>query len=519
MFAITGIAFTLATIQASTAFGELTESLAKSPLAAAFALLPRTLLLFAIQYLISLILHLQKGHIEAYSYDSLKKAVLREALGMPFDHPLMNHPGDLYTITENDVNSMTQYLSKTLPDIIFNGQRLLLTIAFIFALDWRISAVYIAATIVSVLVQMALSKAVKSSSKQIKETEVRMNSAIRDVLNNSMTIKTFNTYAFADDITSGRQAEHAKANIRFSLVSMPMKMAGILCGMLPIICLCLFSLALIQMKLVQLGVFMTVFYLCSNIMPAQLHYIDLILEARKIRVAVERISELLNENHGKFGCLGNNKTDETKPCKPCIESCAECGGAADEMGRIAFSNVCYKYSGMNQMALNDVSFDIKPGEKAVLIGPSGSGKSTILKLIGGLAEPESGCITAQGAVISMQFSFLFPISIRQNIQLSGELDDSRFQAACKIAELEQFVSAMPDGLQTEIVANGSNLSGGQRQRIALARAVNSNAPILLLDEPVSELDAGLAATVMENLCSIKPLTIVFSLHLEEAGIE
>jgi ATP-binding cassette subfamily B protein len=171
-------------------------------------------------------------------------------------------------------------------------------------------------------------------------------------------------------------------------------------------------------------------------------------------------------------------------------------------GHILFENVSFGYE-PQRVVLRNVSFEVKPGQKAVLTGPSGSGKSTIASLLLRLHDPCEGRILIDGwdirsytleslrsnISIVMQDSPLFALSVRDNIALgktSGTAEEV-IQAA-QIANAHDFVIRMPSQYDTVVGERGATLSGGQRQRIAIARAAIRRAPIIILDEPTTGLD-------------------------------
>jgi ATP-binding cassette subfamily B protein len=171
-------------------------------------------------------------------------------------------------------------------------------------------------------------------------------------------------------------------------------------------------------------------------------------------------------------------------------------------GHILFENVSFEYE-PQRVALRNVSFEVKPGQKAVLAGPSGSGKSTIASLLLRLHDPCEGRILIDGKDIRsytleslrsqisivMQDSPLFALSVQDNIALgkTSGTPQEVIQAA-QIANAHDFVIRMPRQYDTVLGERGATLSGGQRQRIAIARAAIRQAPIIILDEPTTGLD-------------------------------
>ena len=160
---------------------------------------------------------------------------------------------------------------------------------------------------------------------------------------------------------------------------------------------------------------------------------------------------------------------------------------------------------------DELTADIEPGLVTVLTGPNGVGKSTALQVILGLTAPTSGRALVAGVDVAdlqpqawwrqvawlAQRPVLVPGSVRDNLELFGPLPD--LEGACRAAGFDEVLDNLPDGPQTAIGRGGVGLSLGQRQRLGLARVLGSAAPVLLLDEPTSHLDAALEARVLDAI--------------------
>jgi subfamily B ATP-binding cassette protein MsbA len=198
---------------------------------------------------------------------------------------------------------------------------------------------------------------------------------------------------------------------------------------------------------------------------------------------------------------------------------------------LRLEHVGFSY-GEGEPVLLDISAKIRPGEMVAFIGPSGTGKSTLLALMLRFYDPTSGAlllddvdfraarvadVRAHMALVG-QDSVILPASIRENIAY-GRPGASRADIAnaAHLAGAATFVEALPQAYETLLAEGGQNLSGGQRQRIAIARALLSNAPILILDEPTSALDAAHERHLVETLRGLKRArTIVLVTHRLES---
>ncbi len=213
--------------------------------------------------------------------------------------------------------------------------------------------------------------------------------------------------------------------------------------------------------------------------------------------AASRLNELLNE-----------KPAIAPPARPqALPSPAR--------GKMAFEGVSFRYpTRLETAALADFSLTVEPGETVAIVGPSGAGKSTLFLLAQRFYDPQAGTIKLDGVPLTAadpaeirrrialvpQEGVLFAANARDNLRYGNwDASDDEIWAAARAANAEDFLRALPDGLDTFLGDMGSRLSGGQRQRIAIARAVLRDAPILLLDEATSALDAESERLVQDAL--------------------
>ncbi len=187
-----------------------------------------------------------------------------------------------------------------------------------------------------------------------------------------------------------------------------------------------------------------------------------------------------------------------------------------DVSRIDVENVSFAYG--EEQILSDVSLSVKKGEILGIHGRSGSGKSTLLKLLMRFYDPKSGCIKFNGETLPnintrslrdnmayiTQQTYIFNETIEENIRLArrdATLDE--IMEAAKKASIHDFILSLPEGYQTKMTELGGNLSDGEKQRIGIARAFLHNAPIILLDEPTSNLDSLNEAMILKSLLNVK----------------
>ncbi|MET4075369.1 ABC transporter ATP-binding protein [Hymenobacter sp. UYCo722] len=189
---------------------------------------------------------------------------------------------------------------------------------------------------------------------------------------------------------------------------------------------------------------------------------------------------------------------------------------------ISFEHVSFAFPASEDLVLKDISFSVSKGEKIGFIGSSGSGKTTLMNLLLRFYTERMGNINVDGVPLSeetleswykivgyvKQDTFLMEASIQDNITLRDEhLDPERMQFALEQSSLTDFVSSLPEGLNTAIGERGSRLSGGQRQRIGIARALYKRAEVLVLDEATSALDNETEREVSEAISKLSHTNI------------
>lgn len=481
-----------------------------------------TLIFFLLNGVICYGYRLLCGHMEANVYRNVQQKSFYQLTHLKMDSPLLNNRGDLYSRINRDSAELTEFFATTLPTILMQSVQLVLIVGYILVVDWRITIAYVVTLFLSLGLQGALSKYLKHASEKVKKAEVELNTRLKDTLENRLTVKTYDSYEFMEGLCQQVGADYVHANMSLNLRSMPIKIIGILCGIAPILSLCLAGLFLVPLGFVKIGSFMTVYYLCDKILPQQLHYVDLFVNGVKIKVTAQRIMELWEEPvMGNISLQEGITKSKTDSLQVDVTNEREKFSKGDrnslrQQEEIVLENVSYRYPDTKEWAVRDLSLHIPKGKKVAFIGKSGCGKSTVIKLISGLLAPQEGTILVPENRLTGQFPNFFSGTIEENICCFTNENEEEVKKACKNAGVDGFLSGLKDGLHTVLKENGANLSGGQRQRIALARTLYSNAPVLLFDESVSALDAKNAWTVIQNMIEeYRESTVIMVLHQPE----
>lgn len=277
----------------------------------------------------------------------------------------------------------------------------------------------------------------------------------------------------------------------------------------------------IQMANYQTGIgFMReLYYLVTVIGGAVLIYFDLsdvstlITFTLFVSVVLSPVDRLINFTEQlQQGIASFERFTEVMDTEPSIKDVPGAEEICVRNGDVEFSDVSFSYEGDDGKVLDHLDLSIRGGENVALVGESGAGKTTIVNLLSRFYEPTGGKILIDGIDISLvtqsslhkaigfvqQNVFLFDASIRENLRYGkGNASDEELWEALRMANLYDFVSSLPQGLDTEVGERGARLSGGQRQRLSIARVFLKNPPIIVFDEATSSLDTESEASIQE----------------------
>ena len=238
------------------------------------------------------------------------------------------------------------------------------------------------------------------------------------------------------------------------------------------------------------------------------NYVSMLLERMKdFNLSATRIFNIINSDEFKKESFGTETIKKVK-------------------GNFEFKNVTFSYD--KEEVLKDISFKVNANETVAFVGKSGSGKSTIFNLLCKMYEVGQGEITIDGININeldkdsirgnitiiSQTQYIFNLIIRDNLRLVKEdITEEEMIKACKLACLDDFIDALPDGYDTIVGEGGINLSGGQRQRVAIARALVQKTEIILFDEATSALDNETQAKIQQAIDNLQSnYTILIIAH-------
>ena len=416
---------------------------------------------------------------------NLKKSIYNKIIILPLKYFSKNKKGDLISRMTSDVSEVQNSFLSIIEIFIRDPLTIFFTLGAMFIISYKLTVFVILFIPLSGFIISFIGKSLKRKSLLVQKEQAELTSITEETINGIKIIKSFLAESFFKskfDHTNIRFLNFSNKLINRQNIAAPLsEFLGIL-----VIGVLLWyggKLVLIEMEL-KPAAFITYMGLAYGVLTPAKSISKAFYSLKKGNAAAERVFEIIDMTSEYYNDLNKNK----------LKSFNEC---------IEFKNVSFKYD--KSSVLKNISLKINKGEMIAIVGASGSGKSTLVNLIPRFYDQISGKITIDGIDISnlsrlnirsligivSQESILFNSSIKENIVLgnSDSGSNDKLLNSLSIANANEFINEFQENINYNVGDNGSNLSGGQKQRIAIARAVYSSSPILILDEATSSLDS------------------------------
>ncbi|NOZ56143.1 MAG: thiol reductant ABC exporter subunit CydD [Calditrichaeota bacterium] len=403
--------------------------------------------------------------------------------------------GELSTVLVEGIESLHAYFSQYLPQLVLAALVPVVVLVFVFPRDWLSGLVLLLTAPLIPVFMVLIGHAANALTRKRWALLSRLGAHFLDVLQGLTTLKTLGR-------SKDKAAEIAEMTDRFREATLAVLRVAFLSALvLELVATISTAVVAVEIGLrllrggigFQESLFVLVlapeFYLPLRLLGSRFH------TSVEAVSAADRITRVLQLQPA------------TRPAPAVPRSVPQ------PPFHVRFERVGFRYPASTAPALADVTFSLEPGQKVALVGKTGAGKSTLASLLMRFLDPTQGQISVNGADLCSldpdawrrylawvpQRPHLFYGTIEDNLRLARpDATEAELWKALEQAHLAQFVASLPQGLRTPVGESGARLSGGQAQRLALARAFLRQAPLLVLDEPTSNVDPELEAELQET---------------------
>ena len=404
-----------------------------------------------------------------------------------FSHSELNYFGTdtLITRMTNDINQLQLALAMIIRLLIRAPFLSIGSVVMAFVIDWKIGLFFLALLpIFSVILYFIIKKTIPLY-QEVQERLDRLNATVSQNLSGVRVIRAFSRTSTEIDTFNNNTDDLAKNYLRVSNISALLSPATTLIMNIGIICLLSVGGIKVNIGHLQQGQVLALINYMNQMLLALIVVSNLVVIFTRAEASGNRIKEVL--------ATENTIVDADESLTPNFQS----------QNMIQFDHVDFRYTPDSGLALQDITFHLKRKTVLGIIGPTGSGKTTLTQLIPRFYDVSAGTIFFDEVDVRSwnlnslrqqisqvpQTSVLFIGTIRENLQWGKqEASDEECWEALKIAQAEEFVRQLPNGLDTKVMENGKNFSGGQKQRLAIARALIAKPELLILDDSLSALD-------------------------------
>lgn len=441
------------------------------------------------------------AQLQEYVTRDMRNAVYAHLQRLPLGYFTQTKAGQILARVLTDTDQTKALITQVVTSALQSLTLIVAYVAFLFAVSWRLTlvALVIAPAVTGML--QPLLRRLRKGHRRLRNDYGEMLSVLQEVVAGMRLVKAFRGEAYEEGRFREASGQYSRGMLRLTRIALLSQPITEMLGTVVAVALLWVGARQVlvdgTLQGSQLIVFLSV---VLRLLQPLKQLAQLPTVAQASLASAERVFEILDRPTEAALDRGTRAAD------PNFEA-------------IEFEEVSFAYPGESGEAgepvLSNVSFTARRGEIVALVGPSGAGKSTLVDLIPRFAEPTHGRIVLAGVDtreialpalraltgIVSQDTVLFNDTVRSNIVYggSGRYTDEQVAAAASAANADAFIRDLPNGYDTVLGERGTRLSGGQRQRIAIARALLTDPPILILDEATSSLDAESERLVQEAI--------------------
>lgn len=423
----------------------------------------------------------------------LRQQFFEHIQSMPMSFYQEYNMGSLASRAVGDAGQISSSLNSCLTLYFHTPFTIVSSLGMCFWLSWQLSSIIFLGLPLIVIPVMILTRRVKRITRQLQKNQETFTSVLLDFLAGIQTVKIFAMEAFSlrkYKEQNDRMAFLESKSAKYGVLARPLLHLIATCCLAVVV---LFGLYTLHMTVGHLLMFCGLLHLFYE--PVK-KFAEENANIQKGMVAAERMFEVLH-------------------LKPQIQDAVGAIHLNELKATIEFDRVSFRYG--EEWVIRDLSFTIKKGETVAIVGATGAGKSTIVQLLPRLYDVQQGEIRIDGIPIAAmsqhslreqiafvpQKPFLFLDTIAENIAYGRNFTHKEIEEAAKKAYAHEFIIRLPQQYQTVLAETGKTLSGGQQQRLAIARALVKKAPILIMDEATSSLDAISERKIQQSMRSLR----------------
>ncbi|VGQ46649.1 ABC transporter CbaT [Streptococcus pyogenes] len=406
-----------------------------------------------------------------------------------------------------DANSIIDALASTILSIFLDVSVIIIVSIVLFSQNINLFFISLLALPIYTVIILSFVKPFERMNRETMEANATLSSSIIEDINGIETIKSLTSERQRYQKIDTEFVDYLKKSFAYGKAESTQKTLK---------------------KLAQLLLNVAVLWMGANlVMDNKMSLGQLITYNSLLAYFTNPLENLINlQTKLQTAKVANNRLNEVYLVKSEFEEIKTVNDLSNFKGHLSFKNVTYRY-GYGKDVLTDIDLSIKPGSKVSFVGISGSGKTTLAKMLVNFFSPTKGEILLDDVNLEdidkeslrryinylPQQPYVFNGTILDNLLLGAKEGTTQedILKAVRIAEIKSDIEAMPLNYQTELTSDGSGISGGQRQRIALARALLTGSPILILDEATSSLDVLTEKKIIDNLMALDK-TLIFIAH-------
>ena len=392
----------------------------------------------------------------------------------------------------SDIAEADMFLNETLPNICTDGVALVTYSVYVGRLNLKILLFMLLCYPAILYIANRIAKKVANLKKRYREKSDLITEIIQDCVNGILVLQAFgaeNYFQKKLDRAADNLVENEEKRARISNTTI---VIGQMFQWIPNIICTVYAYFLVRSGNLTMGSLIAFILVLGRFAEAFMSLPFSFVDAKEQMVCIGRVEKILCEPEERGGLENLGTDNETA---------------------VSFKNVDFQYK-EGKTVLKDLSFIVKTGSRVAFVGESGGGKSTVFHILCGFYKITEGSYRLFGrefeewdvqaarekmALVS-QNVFLFPSTIYENVRYGNQkASKEEIFEACKKARIHDFIMGLPEGYDTVVGERGILISGGERQRISIARAFLKNAPILLLDEPTSAVDAATETMIQEAI--------------------